>query len=57
MMKFIKIDFPLELFLPANERNSFYDDVKPSETFESKGFFQPPDVPGRKPAGSRPQRV
>lgn len=41
-MKFIEMDFPLDLFLPKNERNSFYDDILPSERIDATGFFQPP---------------
>lgn len=44
MMKFIKMEFPLGLFLPKSERHSFYDDILPSERIEATGFFQPPMV-------------
>lgn len=48
MMKFIKIDFPIELFFPEETRtNSFYDDILPEEVIEAQGYFQPPMFPSK----------
>lgn len=44
MMKFIKIDFPSELFLPrcGESTGGFIADVLPEERIEAEGYFQPP---------------
>ncbi len=57
MMKFIPMEFPPDLFLPKSERNSFYDDILPSEKIEIAGFFQPPMVwePDSDKASALPQ--
>lgn len=46
MMKFIKMDFPIYLFLKKeHKKNSFYDEVLPEERMEAVGFFQVPVFP------------
>lgn len=42
MLEFIKMEFPFDLFLTENVRNSFYEDAQPSEMIEATGFYQPP---------------